>query len=378
MFWRIFKTSLKITLSDRMTVFWTIGFPLILATLFNAAFAGINDHANFTSVPVAVVSNASSSTLNDTLKPLSEGDEPTLKLQSVDSHDDGITLLEDKTVDGIIEMKDATPVVTVRGENGDVNETIIKMSVDSTLEIQNTIKDAILYNPAILTNGALNSVGSTNFIHDTTDSDIDRTAIYFYTLIGMACLYAGFLGVITVSRQQANLSALGARLTMTPVPRSITLLADLASSYLIALITQGLLFIYLTQFLGVSFGDTGWAVALIMAIGSMAGLAIGTLAGAVSKQSESVKINILIVVTMFCSMLAGMMGTQQLKHLIDQHVPVLGAINPVNNISDALLSIYYYGIGQHYWLDVLYLCLITLTAIVASWWILRRSRYASL
>ena len=41
MFWHNFKYNLKILLRDHALVFWTLAFPLILATFFSLAFSNI-------------------------------------------------------------------------------------------------------------------------------------------------------------------------------------------------------------------------------------------------------------------------------------------------------------------------------------------------
>ena len=47
MFWHIFRYNLKSDLRDRALVFWTLAFPLILATLFGMAFANLGQTEGF-------------------------------------------------------------------------------------------------------------------------------------------------------------------------------------------------------------------------------------------------------------------------------------------------------------------------------------------
>jgi ABC-2 type transport system permease protein len=378
MFLRIFITQLRIAFADRATVFWAMAFPLILATLFHFAFAGLNSTDMFKPVNVAVVDNASyqaDTSLRSSLTALDSGDKKILSVQSVTTKDAALQLLTDTKVDGVIESDGVHSTVTVRGDVG-FNETIIKTAVEQSLQTTSATTAALAHDPSATTK--LGSVGATSYLHDTTNESLDRTVIYFYSLIGMACLYAGFFGIYSANRTEANLSTLGARLTVSPVSKWYALLAGLSASYVLALTGQGLLYGYLTAVLGVNFGVQVWPILLIMALGSLAGLAVGTFIGAGSKRSEIAKINTLTVGTMLCSLLAGMMGSTGLKHLIDQQAPLLAAINPVNVISDALYATYYFGIGERYWHDLLFLALFAGVAIGAAWLMTRRKTYASL
>lgn len=378
MFWRNFTTSLRVTIADKSTVFWAIVFPLVLATLFHFAFSNMNAMDEFKAVPVAVVGTTSyqaDTSLNESLKGLTDGDSAILTVTKVSSKEDALNRLDAKAVDGIIESDGSVATITVRGDTG-FNETIIKTAVEQSVQTTSAITAALQYDPSVASK--LSAIGSTSYLHDTTSNSVDRTIIYFYSLIGMACLYAGFFGIYGANRTEANLSQLGARLAVSPVGKLKTLLASFLASYAVALFGQAVLFVYLTKVLGVNFGGATWPTLLVMAIGSITGLAIGTLIAAGTKFNENAKINILTVSIMICSLLAGMMGSTGLKHMIDQDAPLLAAVNPVNSISDALYATYYFGIGERYWSDVLYLSVFTIIALLVAWLITRRKTYASL
>lgn len=378
MFWRLFKTNLRVTLADRPLVFWGVMFPLILGTLFNFAFASLNSIDEFKSIPVAIVDSSayqSDKNLNMSLGSLTSGDKKILDAKKVSDTDKAISLLNDQEVDAVIESDGSQATITVRGATG-FNETIVKTAVEQSIQTTSAIVSTLQKNPEVMTK--LGDVGRTNYLNDTTNSDLDRTAIYFYSLIGMACLYAGFFGIYGVNRTQANLTKLGARLSASPISKAQALLSTLGASYVIILGAQLLLYLFLTQTLGIHFGPDTWAVLLVMALGSLAGLALGTLIGAGSTRSENFKTSVLLAGTMIGSMLAGMMGTTSLKYLIDQNAPLLAAINPVNSITDALYATYYFGVGERYWQDILFLSIFAVVSIIGAWLVTRRKTYASL
>lgn len=378
MFWRLFKTNLRLTLADRPLVFWAVMFPLILAVLFNFAFASLNDLDDFETIPVAIVNDTSyksDKTLNMSLNALTSGENKLFDAKIVGTREDAAKLLDSQEVDAIIESNGSEATIGVRGATG-FNETIVKTAVEQSLQTTSAIVSTLHKSPQIAPK--LSSIGSTNYLNDTTNTNLDRTAIYFYSLIGMACLYAGFFGIYAVNRTQANLTKLGARLSASPIGKAQAIMSGLGSSYVIILAAQLILYLFLTKVLSIHFGPDTWAILLVMALGSLAGLALGTFIGAASTRSENFKTSLLLSGTMIGSMLAGMMGTTSLKYMIDQNVPILAAINPVNSIADALYSTYYFGVGERYWQDLIFLAIFTVVAIIAAWISTRRKTYASL
>ncbi len=381
MFWHVFLNQFKIILRNKTLVFWTLSFPIILGFLFNLAFSNLNSAYVFEAVNIAVVNDAqyqSNSVLSSTIKTLSEkGDSQVFETKYVNDETKAEKLLSDKTIDGYLKIKDDKPTVVVQGSG--INQTIIKTAIDQTLEMNNAVTSAIMHNPNLLHDKILDkSSTSGDYMNDITNKSSDRTVLYFYTLIGMACLYSGFFGIVAVNQNEANLSKLGSRLCVSPTKRSTTLMASLAAGLAVSYIGQLLLYVFLAYILKINFGQNGWAILLIMLFGCLAGVTLGMLVSACNKKGENFKTGLLLGVTMFFSFLAGMMGTTSIKYLIDVNAPVLAYINPVNLISDALFSTYYFGLSGRYWTDLAALIGFIVVSVLLSWFFLRKRKYASL
>ncbi len=381
MFWHVFLNQLKIILRNKTLVFWTLSFPIILGFLFNLAFSNLNSAYVFEAVNIAVVDDAqyqSNSVLSSTIKTLSEkGDSQVFETKYVNDETQAEKLLSDKTIDGYLKIKDDKPTVVVQG--GGINQTIIKTAIDQTLEMNNAVTSAIMHNPNLLHDKILDKISTSgDYMNDITNKSSDRTVLYFYTLIGMACLYSGFFGIVAVNQNEANLSKLGSRLCVSPTKRSTTLMASLMAGLAVSYIGQLLLYVFLAYILKINFGQNGWAILLIMLFGCLAGVTLGMLVSACNKKGENFKTGLLLGVTMFFSFLAGMMGTKSIKYFIDVNMPVLAYINPVNLISDALFSTYYFGLSGRYWTDLIALIGFIVVSVLLSWIFLRKRKYASL
>jgi ABC-2 type transport system permease protein len=75
--------------------------------------------------------------------------------------------------------------------------------------------------------------------------------------------------------------------------------------------------------------------------------------------------------------LSGMMFAD-MKYIVASKLPLLGYINPVNLVTDAMYSLYYYDTYERLYLNIAILCLITVLLGVASYIGIRRKDYASI
>ena len=74
MFSFLYTNRIKCLLRDKALVFWTLLFPMLLATLFHFAFSNIFSSHNFKAIPVAVIDNEdyqNSESFKETLKAVS-------------------------------------------------------------------------------------------------------------------------------------------------------------------------------------------------------------------------------------------------------------------------------------------------------------------
>lgn len=381
MFAHIFKNQLKIILRNKEVLFWVLSFPIILGFLFNLAFSNLNNAFVFKEINIAVVNDSQfqqNNSLVDSIKMLSvDGKSKIFNTQYVDNIQQANALLAKNNIDGFI--KSESDEIKIHITKSGINQTIIKSVIDQTLSANNSIAKAVTVNPNVsmldLT-ASFNNLG--DYFDDKTNKFTDRTVLYFYTLIGMTCLYAGTFGIMAVNQNEANLSRLGMRLGASPAKKITTLLASLSAGFVVSFMGLIILYLFLSYILRINFGENWWTILITMIFGSMAGILLGTVVGVSNRFNENIKNGIMTGSTMFLSFLAGMMGSTSIKHLIDVKAPFLAYINPVNLISDSLFSTYYFGVSGRYWLNLFYLSLIIIVSVIMSWLFLRKKKYASL
>lgn len=378
MFCHIFKNRFKILIRNKSMIFWTMIFPIVLATLFYFAFSDIENDSKLKAIDIAVIQNEqfeNNQTLKNVLKSLSEdGENKIFNIQYIDELK-AKELLDEGKIDGYIISGETTSVIVK--ENG-INQTIIKYVIDQVYQLESVSKNIYEYNPESIMNVVKEIFLSENkYFDDSSSKNMNMMEIEFYTLIGMACLYGGFLALIVVNETEANLSAKGARISIAPVHKLKVLLISLLVALTIQFIETSILIAYLYFILGVSFGGNLGYVCFLSLFGCLAGTSLGLLVGVSSKKSDGIKTGILLAITMVCSFLSGMMGVS-MKYIVQKNAPIIAKINPVNMITDGFYSLYYYNTMDRFYSNIIGLTLFSTVMIVISYIFIRRKRYDSI
>lgn len=397
MFIHNFKYMLKKLFNDKMLIFWTFAFPLILGTFFSMAFSNIEEGEKLAVIDIAVVKNErfkNSPIWQEAIKTLSDkkNKERLFNTKYVNL-EEAKELLNEEKITGYILLEDSPKVVVMT--NG-INETIIKQVTEEIIEQETIMKQTfdIKLNEAISgyqeNNGNIDLLYTTIYqeidkllensqinIKDESSNNLSYTMIEFYTLIAMTCLYGGILGMVAINQCLANMSSNGKRVAVSPASKSKLIISSALASYIIQLLGVFLLFIYTIFVLKVDYGNNLFYVIILTLTGCFAGLSLGIALATLLKTNENVKTGIIIAITMLCCFLSGMMGIT-MKYIIDKNIPILNKINPASMITDGLYSLYYYNTYERFFLNVISLitfsCILILLASIS----LRRQKYDSI
>lgn len=393
MFLHNLKYTIKTLFKNKILIFWTFAFPIILGIFFNMAFSNIEKDEKLKVFDIAVVNDSqfeNQEIYQEALKELSADDSENklfnikyVKKEKADS------LLDDSDIEGYIIFKNEEPQVVVKkngtyqtlirfvvteiGQNKAIIEDLTKKTVENEIAKGNTSFDPEKIAKDILekiNNGQVN-------MKNISASNLSYMQIEFYTLIAMTCMYCGMLGLTAINNCLANMSSKGKRISVSPNKKSIIVLSSAIGSYLVSMVGIAILILFLRFVLKVDFGDNTPLVILLSAVGDLAGISMGVLIASVFRVSEGAKTGITIAITMFLSVLSGMMGVT-LKYVIDKNVPVINLINPNNLITDGFYSLYYYDTLDRYLRDVTYLLVFVVICLTISFISLRREKYDSI
>jgi ABC-2 type transport system permease protein len=153
--------------------------------------------------------------------------------------------------------------------------------------------------------------------------------------------------------------------------------ASMCAAVTIQLLETVLLIVYMIFAMGVNFGDQLGYIALTCVAGAFAGVTFGTCITSAIRGNEGLKVGITIAFSMLMSFLSGLQYAQ-MKTIIQNKVPILGYLNPLNVIADSFYALYYYTSHTRYFLNLGILCGFTVVFGLVTYLILRRQKYASL
>ena len=359
---------------DRGDMFWALAFPILLCTLMFMAFGNLSSSEDMDTISAAVVvteENAQS----ESFKEFAAAADTILEVSYMDEAE-ALEKLEQGDIEGFF-YTGTEHTLTVTGSS--LNTSILQSLLDSYNKNEAMILEIAGSHPENLAK-ALESLG--DYESMTKEVSVggrtyDTVLTYFFAVIAMTCLYGCFIGVRCPIEMQANLSALGARRSVTPTHRLKLIVADMLATFIVHFTNVLILLIYMKFVLRIDFGDQIGGMVLVSLVGSMLGVAMGMFVGSIGKLSEGIKIGIMLGVSMICSFLSGLM-VNKMKDIIEQHLPLLNRINPAALICDAFYCLNVYDDKSRYFRSLGLLILIGSLLMIGSFLMVRRERYDSI
>lgn len=393
MFIHNLKYTIKTLFKNKVLIFWTFAFPIILGLFFNMAFSNIEKDEMLQVFDIAVVDNEEFRDQDIYVDALSElsNDDNLDKLFNIKyvSLNDADELLDDAKIEGYIFFSDNKPNIVVK-ESG-TYQTIIRFVIDEIEQNKIMVNDLVVkeieeymlngnysFNKETVVSNILDKINKEKVnLKNISNSNLSYMTIEYYTLIAMACMYGGMLGLTAINGCLANMSNKGKRIAVSPTKKSIIVLSSLIGAYFVSLVGIALLILFLLFVLKVDFGNNVPLIIILSLVGDLAGISLGVLIASCLRVSEGAKTGITIAITMFLSVLSGMMGVT-LKYVIDKNIPIINLINPNNLITDGFYSLYYFDTLDRYFRDIIYLLIFTLICLIFSFFSLRREKYDSI
>lgn len=361
---------------ERSIMFWALVFPFVLGTFFYVSFGSGNMGEDMEPIKVAVVEEKQESANGKAFTEFLENmDGDIIAIQDMDKKEAMKKLKADK-VDGIFYVKE-DPSLTVAAS--DINQSILKALLDNYNQNAQMLMNIMEQHPEKLDQalGAMENYKSATEEVNLGGSTTDPNVSYFFALIAYACMSGAFLGMRSCFDGQANLSALGARRSVTPTHKLELVLIDLGVVVFIQLVNVSLLTLYIRFVLGIHLGDNPAAILIANLCGSVIGVAIGVMIGSIGKASEGVKSGITVGATLFPAFLSGlMMGN--MKDVIEHNIPIINRINPAAVLSDVYYCMGVYGDMDRFWRNIIILGVMSAGLITIAFLAVRRERYDSI
>lgn len=370
------KYRLKIFLKNKTMVFWTLIFPIALTTMFFFVFADMQFDTPLDSFKIAVVDNGNEN-MKELLTQLSdkESDNYLFDVQYTQV-EEGRDLLKNQEVSVMVILDDVPKIESV---SYDYNTTIMKSILNTYQRVYTQITHIAQDNPQAMADIVIEDLLNANVeIHtlNSGGSEKNMNMTYFYTALGMICMYGAIWGCVVSSDLQANQTKRAARVNIAPVSKRKLLLVDYILAYLLIVGETMILFCYMKFILGVEFGEQIGLVISVCLVGILAMLSLGILIGT-SKMEWQSKIGLVSGGTVCLNFFAGMMGNG-MPYMIAQMAPFMKYINPADLISRAFSMIYYYEDLSPVYLNMAILMGMAIVFTLFAYLRIRRESYASI
>lgn len=407
MFLHAMKYTFLSLLRDKSQMFWCFAFPLLLGTMFSFAFGGLGEDESFSAIPVAVVMDESEN--EDAALPIADGirslfdglsepgDDQFLEVSYV-TDKEALELLSEKEIYGIIhvtvpdiadymtaeskeDMPGAPLQLTLSAEmNSDpLFQSILSAFVEQFNMEYQAIADIAMTHPEAIPTVFEHMTTEANYImEESLGADtLDESLTYFFNLIAMTCLYAAMAGSNIAINNQANLSDLGARRSISPAHKLVTTLGDLAALLVFEFATVMVALIYFSTVLDVDFGTRIGYIALTGLCGCLTGISLGFFIGSIGRFNKDTKFGILMSTVMISCFLSGLM-VSDMRMIVESICPFINRINPSALISDALYALIVYPSQDRFFVNIASLLAISAIFCLSGFALVRRKKYASI
>lgn len=203
-------------------------------------------------------------------------------------------------------------------------------------------------------------------------------ARYHFAIIAMATFMAMTLACEQITKLQANLSELGARVCVSPLSRLPKIAAVMLSVWLEAFVCLLVDFAYVRFVMHVPInGRDGLAVAAL-AMAALATTTLGLALGAVPRLALGTKTGLSIIITLVLSAFTGMFGNMAFADSVQRAAPLLQYLNPCKQVTNLFYDLLYYHSLTPFVHTVLVLACMSAVGLALAVVELRRTSYDNL
>ncbi|RGU96145.1 ABC transporter permease [Clostridium sp. AF15-17LB] len=364
------------TVREWSVMFWALAFPIILGTFFFISFGSGVTGEEMDAIRVAVVEKGADLQEGGAFGEfLEQMDGDTLEIEKMDE-DQALKDLKGDEITGIY-YTGGEPSLTVA--KSDLNTSILKALLDSYNKNAHMIMKIAQDHPERLMQAVEALDGWQTMTEEVSvgGRTMDPNVSYFFALIAYACLSGAFLGVKASLDGQANLSALGARRSVTPTHKLRLVLTDMSVLFFVQFVNIIILTIVVRFVFGIDLGGNIGQILLVDLLGSMIGVSMGIMIGCVGKLSESIKMGLTVMLTLFPGFLAGLMFGN-MKNIMEQNCPIINRINPAAVLSDTFYCMGVFDDAERFTKNLMILALMSVLFIGIAFFAVRRERYDSI
>lgn len=380
----IMKRQILVNIREKSNIFWTMIFPLILATLFHFTLGEMLDQNGMETISAAYVTQSAAESAESPshqekdsfLEYLESFDNSWLKILPMTEKEAENALKNDEILGTFYGGEEKSLTIGENSTYTSILSQVLEIYEKNEVLIARIAQD----HPEHLSDAvaALEDYKTCTETVTFGGTSMDSVQNYFFALIAMTCLYGSFMGMYNAVGVQANTSVLGARLTAGCVKRYKSIAASLLSSWMISFLEVLILLFYMDVILGdIDLSGQILQIFVICAAATLYSCSLGMVIGTVGSWSANLKNGIVVAVSMACSFAADLM-LSGVKSAIETYAPVINRINPGALTTDAFYSVLVYNDTEKYFRSLILLTVFALLLLTAAVLSMRRMRYESI
>ena len=372
---QLIKYSIIRKIKNFNIIFWPCIFPLIMGTLFYFGFGNMSE-ADFETVQAGYVKEGAGNPVFSEYLDKIEKDGTLIHVETL-TEAEAKKQLKDRRLDGIFFGAD-TPYLQV-AKSG-MAQSVMQSLLESYLNGKNTLETVAELHPENMEQAVAAMSDYQEIVENVSlgGKSTNNNSVFFYALVGMACLYGCFVGMGSAFWLQANVTDLAARQCVSPVHRMTMILTEMLTSFFIHFLNVVILLLYLRYVLRMEFQGSMVQMLLISLVGCIVGVSMGVFVSSASKLSENIKVAIMLGISMTGSTLAGLMNSK-IKFAVDQNAPIINKLNPAALITDAFYCINVYDDPERMKTNLITLLIMAVVLTAGgSFLVVRRVRYDSI
>ena len=325
---------------NKTLFFWSIIFPIVLATFFKLAFSSVTEKDwGFGTIAVAVVAEEGTepdSMLVEFLEDMKNEEQAFFAVTETDI-ETAERMLAEEDVEAVIVTGDETTMLL--RENG-LDATVVKTVLDGYLQSKDIFIEAAMTGKLAEVTAVYSEEVETLAIREFKGASKDPMIQYFQALIAMASLYGAMYGLMNSNELNLNAdtASVAARRLASPIRKLPTVLADVAAALTIQYVQFLVIIGYYMLVLKVDFGTVNGWLFLSGALYSLFGVLIGYFIGSVVRKKESLQNSIMMGAVMTSCFFGGLM-VGNIRMNIELSLPIVNRMNPATLVADSLQAL---------------------------------------
>lgn len=380
MFKHIYKYRILSLVREKVVLFWSLVYPIVLAVMFYATFGShIGSDSRFEPADICLVMEEGADTYENMPEVISSVEySEGKKMFSVSECgiDKAEDMLEKGEVIGIVRVSD-TIRVEVNGSG--LYQSILKMFTDTYLRNMEVYKNLYTDAPerASVVEKIMSETGSALKESGISGAEADSQIQYFYSIIAMACLFGSFVGISLGNGLVANATPVAARKCISSAHRLTVICADMCAAFSIGFVEICMVTLFIRYGLKIDICPKPGFYILICFFGAIIGVAIGQFTAFIARGKNGVQIAISLSFSLVSSFLGGLM-VGGIDYLIANVCPIVARINPASLITNSFYCLSVYSDYKRVAINIITLGVEAAVLTISSYLVSRRTRHESI